>query len=187
MRNVNKSRKANGQPDLEMNELFPTNFFELNQWRRIVDQLKDKLKSEVKEIYSDRVKDTLLPNHARLFLQHFNRIGRRGLLKLKYEIEEIPENERTEFDQKVLESLVEYKNTDYNKRIAIHNTEKHLANKRKKVYENIALWLKNNYSYLIWNSDLSLQKVAEKASKISLKSDEVAIKKGNKFRQFAGL
>lgn len=186
--NVNRARERKGLELLAMNDLFPSNFFEVNDWRSQADLLKDKVKSKIKVLYTDQTTTVEpLPDHAEDFLKRFNLIGRGGLLKLKWQIEQIGEENQTSADSEVLALLAEYAETDSEKRIAIHKTEDHLKNKRKKLYESLALWLKKNYSHLIWNEELSLQNIAKQSSRISLHSDDAGFKTGNKFRNFAGL
>ena len=187
LKNVNRARQKDGLKPIEMIELFPQNIFELNDWRRQTDVLKDKLKNEIKTIFSEQSENAETPAHITNFLQHFDRIGRRGLLKLKRVIGELDDNVRSGVDSEVFNKLEAYENADRKKRLAIHRTEAHLKNKRKKLYENLALWLKTNYSRLIWEGDLSLKKMGERAPRISIDSDQAGIKIGNKFRQYAGL
>lgn len=187
LRQINKARKMENREPLALQDLFPGNIFELMDWRSKVDLLKDRFKHEIKEIYTSRPNRSELPGHAQNFLRYYEKIGRCGLLKLKWQIEKLEVIERENFDHEILQKLEVFEKIDLKKRLAIHKTEAHLKNKRKKIYENLALWLKKNYSHLIWDGNLSLQALAQAVPKISLNSDLVAVKLGNKFRQFAGL
>lgn len=174
---------------LEFKDLFPRNVLEIGEWQERADNLKDTVKNEIKKIYeavepADAEKE-IPTEHAKHFLSFYQKIGRRGLLKLLWQINQ--QEKPSPDDARVKELLEDWKEKDYRLRLSIHQTYKYLTNKRKKLYENLSLWLRKNYSHLVWESDLSLKQMAEQAPKISMNSKDVAIKRGNKFRQYAGL
>lgn len=185
IRKINDARRYKNQKPLEFKDIFPTNLLEIAEWSNKVDELKDSIKTTIKTKYENfEAKE----EHHKNFLQYFNKIGRRGLLRLFYTLEKLSEeNLITDVDHNLLLDLKEWKTEDYRLRLAIHKTHKYLTDKRKKRYENIAIWFRKEFSQLVWEGDLNLKAMAEAAPKISLNSDKVAIKLGNKYRQYAGL
>ena len=183
---INRGRGKENLPPLEMNELFPRTLPELIEWGETVGSRQQAVKDNIKTLYEKlAAAGTDIGEPARHFLTYFQRIGRRGLLSL---FRQLSENDNpAAADLEITELLRVWKTEDYRRRLAIHQTHRKLANKRKTIYETIALWLKTNYSHLAWEGDLSLKAMSEQAAKISLNSKDVAIKIGNKYRQFAGL
>ena len=183
---INRGRGKENLPPLEMSELFPRTLAELIEWDETVGSLQQAAKDNIKTLYETLAADgTDIGDAARQFLTYFQRIRRRGLLEL---FRQLSENENpAAAELEITELLRVWKAEDYRRRLAINQTYRKLADKRKTTYENIALWLKTNYSHLAWEGDLSLKAIAELAPKISLNSKDVAIKIGNKYRQFAGL
>ncbi len=183
---INRGRGKENLPPLGINELFPRTLPELIEWEEIIGSLHQAAKDKIKTLcQSLEAAGTDIGEPAQHFLTYFQKIGRSGLLKLLRQLSETAD--QTAINPEIPELLRVWKAEDYRRRLAVHQTHRKLTNKRKTIYENIALWLKTNYSYLAWEGDLSLKEMAEQAPKISLDSKDVAIKIGNKYRQFAGL
>ena len=183
---INRARAFDNLPPLDIKDVFITNYYDLAEWQEKLDWLKDALKDKLKNMFSELPEDARR-GEMKSFLTHYSRIGRRGLLKLEYQLLEAEKTDDREIIGNALVLLAEWREKDHTRRSRINYAQNYFTNKKKKIYENIALWLKRSFSHLVWEGDLSLKEMAEAAPKISLNSDQVAIKKGNKYRQFAGL
>ena len=186
LKNINRGRAFENKKPLDADDIFITNYYQLAEWSEKLDAAKDSVKFNLKNLFEDANGSGDAP-FVKSFQTHYNRIGRRGLLKLRHQLGEAAGENRQDIFDKALLLLDEWQERDHKMRLRVNKAQNYFTNKKKKIYENLALWLKRTYSHLVWEGDLSLKEMAESAPKISLNSDRVAIKKGNKYRQFAGL
>lgn len=186
LRIINRNLAKSGQPPMEMKDLIPHTLKGLIEWDEKIGSKQQAAKDCAKMMFlAEKEKTGEISAPAEHFLTFFQKIGRRGMLKLLWELTTL--EARSDADDRIIETLEKWKSEDYQLRLASHKTRRRLQNKRKKLYENLALWLKKTYAHLAWEGDLSLKEMAESAPKISLNSKDIAIKLGNKYRQFAGL
>jgi len=181
LKSVNNARRRQNLVELSLETFFPVTIIDVWNWKSKNDLFLEETKAKLLTLVKDDIES--LPEEMRAAIKNLAKIRRTGLLKIwKLTIDAK--------DGKLIEIrrlLEDWKDIDLEtlKKIKISST--HLINKRNKLYENMALWLKINFSYLIWEKDFSLKQIVESAPKISMNSTDVAIKIAAKYRFFASL
>lgn len=181
LKSVNNARRHQNLNPLAMEEFYPANLIDISNWRSRNDLFLEEIKGKLLELLGEQTGD--LPEEIRAAAKNLIQVRRTGLLKI-WEYTRQATDERLVKIHRLLDDW-RIRDLEVLKKISVCSTQ--LINKRNKLYENIALWLKGSFSYLIWEKDFSLQKLAESASKISMNSTDVGAKIGARYRYYAGL
>lgn len=119
-------------------------------------------------------------------LQTPKKIRQTGLLKLLSYFENILENESNKSVGKFITTIEEWQENFFP--IGLERTllQEKLIRHRNYIYKNIAAWLYKNFSYIVWEGDLSLNQMARQAADTTL-CQNPALFHARKWRQWAGL
>jgi hypothetical protein len=141
---------------------------ELILLQKEIDELKDQAKSKLSALEKEG-----LPEECQQMLSGLQKFGRRALIKFK---ELLPEGDETR-------ALLENWHAENDRLQRKFNIGMERLTRRKIwLYENIAQWLTRHYDTILWEKDFSLKGIAEADMK-----DEPALKRGMKYRQWAGV
>ena len=184
LKSVNRGREHNKLLPLTVEGFFPVTIFDVCQWQKINDSHLEQVKTRIGELLKNAVQnDGDFPEEVTAILKKLSLVRRAGLSKLR-RITEV-EAGANEALRTVHALLDDWQRGDTERLIKIKTTGTRLINKRNKIYENLALWLKKNFKRLVVGANVSLRQIAEAGPKISLDSNLAAIKVGAKYRFFA--
>lgn len=160
---------------------FPQNWQDIEDWQAKISGAKDRIKELLKELE--------LPKHEEIssLLAHWERVGKRGLLKLLRILrdgDEPPAGDAA----KAVALLEEWRDRTTQLEAEANYARQRLINQRKKYYALIANWLKAHYGQLAIEGDLSLKELASQGAKAKLtEKNGAVIKNAAKYRVIASL
>ena len=173
------------------NKKFQHNNPIIDDWRHIeenqrkLDLMLEETKTKLKKLLSEVT--IQLPEEIANRIAYLTKMRNGGLIKLMYQLREakiLPECQ---------ELIANWKEKNDGLLRRINSAREHFINRRNWLYENLALYLAENYCDIAWEGDLGLKDMAEmkqmsEADKAKLTVEQkYALRNSMVYRQFVGL
>lgn len=173
---------------------FVKDLYDYFAWDSAQGKTLEATKQKVKTIFEKAVSEISdLPGDYKDVFAGLVKMRNHGLLKIKRICGSLIDSMENDANQELLIILTETSRIieEWKAKDIYYEKEKYLFRKkfigrRQKLYRNVAIWLSQNYSQVIFEKDMKLAEIATKAKKSSRVTD-AALLESNKFRQWTSL
>lgn len=169
-------------------KMLPTTLEDIWALQRQSDERLDAVKETIR---SCGLKPEMLVEDVQGILTHLVKVRAGGLVRLMRSLDPVANggngNGAHNPAQKARMALDGWFEEHERARAMINDTRDRLLRRRRSLYENIGVWLRDTFNYIVWEDKLDLKQMASEAATASLDSDDAALKLGAKYRQWASI